>query len=139
MFSLPLELTASSTPTRWLELDLGVNYSYAKIFGSPSRERSVFTDSELALQQFFLRPGARFFIAGETAFEFFAKLPLYSAVPLQEKSVAVPFKRIWALEGGLRSRFARGLFGSVRLHYGSISDVLYGARIYPSFEVELRP
>ena len=138
VFSVPLELTASSTPARWVELDLSVSYAYATIFGSSPPRRSAFTDNQLGLQQFSLRPGARFFLADHTALELFTKLPLYSAVPLEGTDPTVPFKRTWALEGGLRSRLARGLFGSVRLHYGSISDVLYGARLYPSFEVELR-
>ncbi len=51
----------------------------------------------------------------------------------------MPFKYTWGLEGGLRSRLARGLFGSVRLNYASVSSLLYGARLYPSFEVEIRP
>lgn len=136
--SLPLELTASSMPTRWLELDLSAAYSYARFFGSSPPERSVFTETEIGLLQFFVRPGARLYLADHTALELFTKLPLYSAVPLDDRTLKVPFKRTWTLEGGLRSRLARGLFGSIRLHYGSISDVLYGARFYPSFEVELR-
>src|SRR5262249_43585217 len=105
---------------------------------SPS-ERSAFVDNQIGLLQFFLRPGVRVFVADNTAFELSTKLPLYSAIPLDNKTPTVPFKRTWALEGGLRSRLARGLFGSIRMHYGSISDVLYNSRLYPSFEVEFRP
>ncbi|HKO53461.1 MAG TPA: hypothetical protein VJV79_37385 [Polyangiaceae bacterium] len=140
LFSLPLELTASSTPTSWLELDLGLQYTYARLFGAGSNEESVFTDNQLGMEQFFARPGARFFLADNTALEFFAKLPLYSAIPIEGgPNRTVPFERTWWLEGGLRSRFARTLYGSVRLHYAAISDVLYGARLYPSFEIEVRP
>ncbi len=139
VFSVPLELTASSMPARWLELDFGLAYSYATFFGSsPRTESTPYADSQIGLMQFFLRPGARVFVADHTAFELSTKLPLYSALPLDDGNRTVPFKRTWTLEGGLRSRLARGLFGSVRLHYGSISDVLYGARFYPSFEVEYR-
>jgi hypothetical protein len=138
VLSVPVELTASSTLTRFLELDLGVAYAYATFFGTSPPEESVFTENQLGLQQFFLRPGVRFFLIEHTAFELFAKLPLYSAIPLDGKNPTVPFKDTYTLEGGLRSRLARGLFGSVRLHYGSISDVLYNARLYPSFEVEFR-
>ena len=42
------------------------------------------------------------------------------------------------MEGGVRSRLVPGLFGSMRLHYGSVSDVLYGSRLYPSFDIEYR-
>jgi hypothetical protein len=136
---VPLLLTASSMPTRWLELDLGVQYNYAKMYGSSSHEVSIFSKSELGLQQFFLRPGVRLFISDRVAFEFFAKLPLYSRLPIDGRDPSVPFKYTWGMEGGLRSRLARGLFGTVRLNYASISDVLYGARLYPAFEIEVRP
>ena len=136
--NVPLELVASSMPTRWLELDFSVAYNWATIFGSSPSERSPFADNEIGLRQFYLRPGARFFISDSTAFEVSAKLPLHTEIPLEDKSPTVPFENTWALEGGFRSRFARGLFGSIRLHYGSISDALYGADVYPSFEIELR-
>jgi len=135
----PLELTASSTPTRWLEFDFSVHYSYAKMFGSSSVEESLFTDSELGTEQFFVRPGTRLFISDRTAIEVFAKLPAFSRVNMDDRTHSVPFKRTWALEGGLRSRLARGIFGNIRLHYASVSDLLYGARLYPSFELEIRP
>jgi len=138
VISVPIELTASSTLTRWLELDLSAVYAYATFFGTSPPEHSVFTDDEFGLQQFFLRPGVRFFLIDHTALELFAKLPLYSAIPVDGPNPTVPFKRTYALEGGLRSRLTRGIFGSVRLHYGSISDVLYNARLYPSFEIEFR-
>jgi hypothetical protein len=136
--ALPIELTATSTPARWLEVDLSVAYAWASFFGSAPSERSPFADNEIGLRQFFLRPGVRFFLADHTAFEVSTKLPLYTAIPLEDRTPEVRFKRAWAVEGGFRSRFARGLFGSIRLHYGSISDALYGARVYPSFEIELR-
>jgi hypothetical protein len=140
LFSVPLELIASSTPTRWLELDLGVQYTYARIFGAASSEETVFTDNQLGMEQFFVRPGARFFVSDNTAIELFGKLPMYSAIPVEDgPNRTVPFERTWWLEGSLRSRLARRLYGSVRLHYAAISDVLYGARLYPSFEVEFRP
>ena len=136
---VPLLLTASSMPTRWLELDLGVQYTYAKIYGSSAQEVSIFSKSELGMQQFFLRPGVRLFISDRVALELFAKLPVYSWLPIDDRKPSVPFKYTWGMEGGLRSRLARGLFGTVRLNYASISDVLYGARLYPSFEIEIRP
>ncbi|HYQ46628.1 MAG TPA: hypothetical protein VER11_31885 [Polyangiaceae bacterium] len=136
---VPVELTASSMPTRWLELDLALQYNWAKLFGASSDEESLFTKSQIGMVQFFLRPGMRFFISDNTALELFAKLPFYTAVPIGERNPTVPFKDTWWLEGGLRSRLARGLYGNIRLNYASISDVLYGARLYPAFEVEVRP
>lgn len=138
LVNVPLELVASSTLTRWLELDLGAQYSYAKAFGSFDDNSSLFVKAELAVNQFFLRPGARVFISDRTALELFAKLPLYSAVPLDRKTITVPFDKTWSMEAGVRSRLAGRLFGSVRLHYGAIADALYGARLYPSFDVEVR-
>lgn len=136
---VPIELTASSMPTRWLELDLSLQYTWAKLFGASSDEESLFTKSQLGLVQFFMRPGARFFISDNTALELFVKLPFHTAVPIGERNPTVPFKDTWCLEGGLRSRLARGLYGNIRLNYAAISDVLYGARLYPAFEVEVRP
>lgn len=138
VMSVPLGLTASSTVTRWLELDLNAQYIYAHVFGSSDDADSVFVKSELALSQFYVRPTARLFVSDNTALEFSAKLPLYSAIPFERKTVTVPFSDTWGLETGVRSRLARGLFGNLRLHYGPVSYVLYGARVYPSFDVEFR-
>jgi len=44
----------------------------------------------------------RFFLIDHTALELFAKLPLYSAIPVDGPNPTVPFKRTYALEGGLR-------------------------------------
>jgi len=135
---IPIELIASSMPTRWLELDLGVQYTYATLFGTSANERNLFTDSEIGMQQFFVRPGVRVFITDGTAFEFFAKLPIYSAVHDESGSTTLPFDRVWGMEAGLRSRLVRGFFGNVRLQYAAISDLLYGARLYPAFDLEFR-
>jgi hypothetical protein len=139
VIKIPIELIASSMPTRWLELDLGVQYTYATMFGTSSSETSIFTDSELGTQQFFVRPGVRLFITNGTALEVFAKLPIHSSVRTEESSTKVPFDRVWSMEAGLRSRLARGFFGNIRLQYAPISDVLYGARLYPAFDIEFRP
>ena len=136
---VPIELTASSMPTRWLALDFSSQYNWAKLFGASPDEDSLFSKSQLGMVQFFARPGVRFFISNNTALEFFAKLPFYTALPIGDRGPTLPFKDTWWLEGGLRSRLARGLFGNIRLNYASISDVLYGARLYPAFEVEVRP
>jgi hypothetical protein len=139
VLNLPFSLTASSPLGRWLELDLTVGYTYANIFGSTNNEQTLFTDSELGMRQFYLEPGARLFISDNTALEVFTKLPAYSAVADDSGTTKVPFSNMWVFEGGLRSRLSRGLFGSVRLHYGNIVRDLYTARFYPSFEVEFRP
>ena len=87
-----------------------------------------------------MQPGARFFVSDNTALEVFAKLPAVSTLPRDNgDDIKVPFKDTWGLETGLRSRFARGLFGMVRLHYGTVVNALYGAHLYPSFELEFRP
>jgi hypothetical protein len=138
VINVPVELTASAPVTRFLELDLGVQYAFASLFGSGSSGDSVFVDTELGVRQFFFRPGARWFISDNTALEVFAKLPAYSAVPLKRRTIELPFSDTWQFEGGLRSRFTEGFFGSVRVHYGDVANVLYGARVYPSFELELR-
>jgi hypothetical protein len=139
VMSIPVELTASAPLTRWLELDAGVTYTYGHVYGSLGSEDNAFLEAELGAYQLAFRPGTRLFIGDGTALEFFAKLPAFTTVPLERaKDIKVPFKHTWSMEGGLRSRFAPGLFGSVRLHYGAVADLLYGARLYPAFELELR-
>jgi hypothetical protein len=135
---VPLDLIASSQPVRWLELDLGIHYSYTSTFGTADNADSVFSKADLVMNQFSLRPGARVFITDRTALETSVELPLYSGIPLKHETVTVPFKSTWSLEVGVRSRLTRALFGNIRLHYGSIPDVLYGARLYPSFDIEVR-
>jgi hypothetical protein len=139
LLMVPVELTASSLPTKWLELDLTFQYTYSKILGAETADRAFFSDAQLDLNQFFVRPGLRLFVSDNTAFEFFAKLPAYSGVSGDRNDATVPFSKTWTLEGGLRSRLARGLFVSMRTHYAAVADVLYGARLYPSFAVEYRP
>jgi hypothetical protein len=55
-----------------------------------------------------------------------------------EKFDTVPFSKTWTLEGGVRSRFSEGLFGSLRMHCGKTGRGLYGAVVYPSFNVQFR-
>jgi len=137
--SIPVTLTASSQPTRWLELDLGVQYQYANIFGSTGDNVSVFTDAQLAVLQLSFRPGVRFFVSDNTALEAFAKLPAFTTIPRDAGDKKVAFSDAWSTEFGVRSRLARGLFGNMRLHYGQPVGLLYGgAKFYPAFDLELR-
>ena len=138
VIQVPIELTASAPLTPWLELDLAAQYAYASLFGSVGDGDSLFADAQIGARQFFVQPGARFFFSDATALEVFAKLPAFTTVPTERKDRSVPFKSTWSMEGGFRSRLSPGLFGSIRLHYGSVSDVLYGSRLYPSFELEYR-
>jgi hypothetical protein len=135
--SLPLLLTASAPLTRWLQLDLGVQYTYADIFGVTTDESSIFEDVEIGVRQLFFRPGARLFVTDSTALELFVKLPAFTDVPTDGGGKTLPFSRTWMLEGGLRSRLADGLFGTLRLHYGDTPGVVYGSVLYPSFDIEL--
>jgi len=137
---VPVGLTASAPLTRWFQLDLRTEYVYADIWGSATDEDSFFVDAGLGLRQFFTLPGARFFVSDRTAIELFAKLPIYTEVARERLDDAkVPFNKAWILEAGVRSRFGRGLYGTIRLHYGAVADALYGVRLNPSFNVEYRP
>ena len=138
LVSVPVVLTASAPLTRWLQLDLGVQYSYGDVFGATSGEPSILEDAQIGVRQLFFRPGARFFLSDNTALELFARLAAFTEVPTARAEAALPFSETWTLEGGLRSRLAEGLFGNLRLHYGEVSDAIYGATLYPSFDIELR-
>jgi len=136
--SVPVALTASASLASWLQLDLGVQYTYGDIFGATSAgESSLFEDAQLGIRQLFFQPGARFFVSDNTAIELFAKLPVFSEVPTDRTETTLPFSATWAFEAGLRSRLAPGWFGNLRLHYGEVPEVVYGAHLYPSFDVEL--
>jgi len=140
VISAPFALSASAPLTRFLELELQAQYTYADLFGSATDEESYFVDAELGVRQFFAQPGVRLFVSDSTAVELFAKLPIYTAVPLERlEDKTNPFSDAWMLEAGIRSRFSRGFYGTIRLHYGAITNALYGARLNPSFNLEFRP
>jgi len=139
VMSIPVELTASAPLTRWLQLDLSVSYTYGEVFGHPERAETLFSDAQLGVRQFAVRPGARFFVTDRIALELSTKLPVSTVIPLERMDdQTLPFKHTWSFEGGLRSRLAPGFFTTLRLHYGSEVDALYGARLYPAIELEYR-
>jgi hypothetical protein len=140
VLNVPMALTGSVPIMGWAQIDLGVQYTFSQLYGSgaSTRQSSPFTDTELATRQFFFRPVARLFLSDSTALQLSAKLPVRSTLALENSSPELSFADTWSFEAGLRSRFASGFFGNLRLHYGYVSNVLYGARLYPSFELELR-
>lgn len=140
VINLPVLLTASVPIGRRAQLDLGMQYTYAQLLGSgaSSDQSSPFSDAELSQRQFFFRPGARWFVADNTALEISTKLPVYTAIALKDSSPTLPFSETWAFEAGVRSRFARDVFGNLRVHYGTVSKALYGSRVFPALELELR-
>jgi len=136
--NVPVAVTASAPLTRWLQLDLGVQYTYGDVFGSTDGERSLFEDAQIGVRTLFFRPGARFFISDNTALELFFKLPAYTTVPTNRTETSLPFEDAWTFESGLRSRLAPGVFGNLRLHYGRIADAMYDSPLFPSFDLEFR-
>ena len=140
VLNVPLALTGSLPVGSLAQLDLTVQYTYAQMYGASatSDERSPYTDSELATRQLFLRPGARLFVSDNTALQLSVKLPLQSELALEDAAAELSFADTWSFEAGLRSRFVPGIFGELRLQYGEVSDVLYGATLFPSFEIEMR-
>lgn len=145
VISVPTALNASAPVFRWLEADLGLEYTYGQVFGTVVG-RSVFQDAYIGARQFTFHPGLRWFIWHNTALTVSAQLPAYTSIPVELDGDSsgesdyhkVPFSDVWSLEMGLRSRLMPGLFSNVRLHYGQVARTLYGAQIYPSFEVEVR-
>lgn len=154
LLSFPINLKASAAVQDWLQLDLGVGYRYATLLGSLGDGESFYASAQIGANQLKFSPGVRFFPSDATAFEFLADLPAYTRVPYEgEISVEladkgyeragsdvakVPFTESWSIEAGVRSRLRPGLFCAVRLHYGRMNEVLYDARLYPSFSLEFR-
>jgi hypothetical protein len=132
-----------------VELDLGLEYSYADIFGTLDLRGSAYRDAYIGSRQFAVRPGVRFFLSNTTSLAISALLPAYTAVPVgvagadgqdgkEHTFDPVPFSKVWSFEAGLRSRFQPGIFGNLRFHYSEVAKLLYGAAFYPSFELEVR-
>jgi hypothetical protein len=147
VINVPLALAASMPVLPMLQLNLGVEYTYTEVFGTVDRsERSLLQDANFGVRQFTISPGVHWFIWHNTSFELSAQLPPYTRVPVSisgENSDRVeyhkaPFSETWSAEAALRSRLRPGVFGNVRLHYGEIARTLYNAKVYPSFELEVR-
>jgi hypothetical protein len=153
--AFPIGVTASAPLTRWLQLDLPIEYQYSTYFGSIGKSDSTFyTKAQIGVRQFMVRPTVRVFVSDATALELGVKLPLFTQVPVERDSTLsignqtqsssnsryadVKFKDTWSLEGGVRSRLQPWLFATVRLHYGRVAKALYGAPLYPSFGLEFR-
>lgn len=145
VISVPVLLTASVPVSRAFAFSLGLEYRYAQVFGTVSRE-SAYNDAYIGARQFALQPGARWFATDTTSLELSAHLPPYTSIPVgisggqdrEHDFEKVPFSDVWSVEVGLRSRFQPGIFGNLRLHYGEAVRTLYGSVVYPSFELEFR-
>lgn len=144
---IPVLLAASAPVAPWLQFDLDLGYRHGEVFGTVTNDRALFLDAQLGVRQVIVRSGARFFLTKTTEFDISGSLPPYTALPVDtttrrddERSGyrTVSFSEAWSLEFGVRSRFTRSVFGSFRLHYGEVSRTLYGAPLYPSFDIELR-
>jgi hypothetical protein len=122
IMAIPFSLTTSVQPKRWLQLDLGLQYGHAEVWGSVGEEDSLYADAELGVRQFMIRPGVRFYVSKATSVDFVATLPPYTAAPT---------------EGSVETQLPGVLFGGTRTA-GQIANRLYGAKIYPSFDVEWR-
>lgn len=146
VLNVPVSLTASMPVLPSLQLDFGVEYTYAEVFGTIDRERSIFQEANLGVRQLTFNPGAHWFMSSNTSLGLNARLAAYTGVPVagerngseHQDYRKVPFSETWSLEAALRSRLRPGLFANLRMHYGEIARALYGAVIYPSFEVEVR-
>ncbi|HEY3496604.1 MAG TPA: hypothetical protein VGK73_18020 [Polyangiaceae bacterium] len=151
VIEIPMGFDTSLPLSRGLQLDFGVEYRHGEVFGSVGSSDTLYFDAELGIRQFQVRPGLRLFLSRRVELALSSDLPLYSAVPaaasLETESRSregtgfetVPFSSVWSMEGVLRSRFAEGVFGSVRLHYSKVARGLYGTAFSPSFALEFRP
>ena len=144
---LPMVLSASMPFEKWLQVELGFQYSHGEVFGSLTDSDDFFLNGRFGVRQLIVRPGVRFFLSDDTELDLSSDLPPYTAIPHERQTVGggrnedyetVRFSETWSFEAALRSRFAAGVFGSIRLHYGEIARGLYGAPLYPSFDVEFR-
>jgi hypothetical protein len=154
MIAIPVAIAMSVPCTRWLQFDLTAQYQYTQVFGSIGTGGATFyADTQFGARQLLLLPTARLFLSASTAFEFLARLPVYNKVPYEADATlnvgqgygrskngyaSVDFSEGWTLEFGVRSRLRRWLFATTRLHVGQLSKNIYGALLYPSFNLEFR-
>jgi hypothetical protein len=149
VLNVPLILASSMPVSKRLQFDFDVRYTYADIFGSVTAKGTFFRDAPFGMRQLALRPGVRIFLTDSTEVDVSSSLPIYSARTYARPDgnrtdgsdvefTDVPFSKTWAAEFGLRSRLAKAVFGSVRLHYSKIADGFYGSSFYPSFDFEFR-
>lgn len=153
LFGVPLGVTVSVPWTRWLQFDLLLEYQYSKLFGSINAGGSFYAETQFGARQLLAWPTLRVFITPQSNFHFTARLPLYNRVPYEIDSTlelgkgysnvrdgyaSLDFSQGWALEFGVRSQVRRWLFVNTRLHVGQIAKAVYGAVIYPSFNLEFR-
>jgi hypothetical protein len=144
LFSVPIGLTASAPVTRWLQIDVRIEYQYSEYFGQLGNGAVFYATSQIGARQLMLRPALRFFLSDASALELATKLPLYTQVPIEfegtrgSRYAEASFSDGWNVEAGLRSRLQPWLYATVRLHYGRVAKALYGAPLYPSFDLELR-
>ena len=148
VLNVPLVLASSMPVSKRLQFDFDVRYTYADIFGSVTANGTFFRDAPFGMRQLAVRPGVRIFLTDSTEVDLSTSLPIYSARSYarpdgdrtddSNEFTDVPFSKTWAAEFGLRSRLAKAVFGSVRLHYSKIADGFYGSSFYPSFNFEFR-
>jgi hypothetical protein len=154
LISIPFGLTASAAVLDWLQLDLGVSYRYATVFGTLGEGGNFYANAEIGARQVLLRPGARLFVSDATALEFGFDLPVYTWVPIEGEITAelrnrgfersgsggatVSLSETWKFETGVRSRLAPWLFCTLRIHYGRANKLLYSTTIGPSMSLEFR-
>lgn len=145
--NVPLVLASSMPISKRLQFDFDLQYTYADIFGSLTDSGERLRQAPFGMRQFAVRPGVRIFLTDNTEFDLSSQLPIYSARtylrPMGDNSDSAEFKKIpfsetWGVELGLRSRFSRALFGTVRFHYSRIARGLYGAAFFPSFDLDFR-
>jgi hypothetical protein len=154
LIAVPIGVTASSALLSWLELDLGLSYRYATVWGSLGDGPSLYADAQLGAQQFIVHPGVRLFASDATAFEFSVDLPVYTWVPYEgtltaelrdrgyERSgsggATLALSETWKLEAAVRSRLTPWFFCTLRLHYGKSNKYLYSTTVTPSMSFEFR-
>jgi hypothetical protein len=155
LIAFPVGLTMTLPCTEWLEFDLAAQYQYSEVYGSVGTGERFYADTQFGARQFLIRPNARVFLSESTAFEFAARLPAYNKVPYEIDSsvnlrlgrgysnvrdgyAQVDFSQGWGLEFGVRSRIRKWLFLTTRLDAGPLAKRIYGAPLYPSFNLEFR-
>jgi hypothetical protein len=153
LYGVPVSVTASAPLSRWLQLDLAIQYRHSDVQGHLGQGQTFYADTEIGARQLLLRPSARFFASSRVALEVSARLPLYQRVPVGIEGTAgvngerdvsrntyadVQFSSSWMIEAGIRSCLRSWLYATLRIQYGQLTDEVYGAPLFPAFSLEFR-
>lgn len=154
VWAFPVELSASSRPNDWLELDLTAAYTDIEIVGDIDSD-SLVLDAQLAQRQFHLRPRVWVHLLERSSLFAEATLPLFTSIPVAGEATVVvgdgvvvggtsggrrvlDLGETYVLSLGARSMINRHFYVDIQANFGPRIDRIYGTFLAPRVSFEAR-